>query len=71
MLFSLQQQAVVAQVQGTSMYVDVKTGRPRDIRTYGGGFSALLEGFTKKSQRAVALKEKWEREHPKRVRAKV
>jgi hypothetical protein len=71
-LFSLQQQAIVAQIKGTTTYVDVKTGRPKDIRTLGGGFPALSEGFTKKSKRANALREKWELEHPpKAPRAKV
>lgn len=65
-LFSLQQQAVVAQVKGFTTYVNAKTGRPVDIRTLGGGFPALYEGFTKKSQRSMALKEKWDKEHPKR-----
>ncbi|CRG88352.1 hypothetical protein PISL3812_05382 [Talaromyces islandicus] len=71
-LFSLEQQAVVAQIKGTTTYVDVKTGRPKDIRTLGGGFPALFEGFTKKSERANALREKWELEQPpKASRAKV
>jgi hypothetical protein len=70
-LFSLQQQAIVAEVKGSTTYVDVKTGRPRDIRTLGGGFPALMEGFTKKSERANALKAQWEKDHPKPVKAKV
>ncbi|KAJ5767440.1 hypothetical protein N7533_000023 [Penicillium manginii] len=63
-LFSLQQQAIVAQIKGTTTYVDVKTGRPKDIRTLGGGFPALFEEFTKKSERVNALRERWELEHP-------
>lgn len=40
-LFSLKQQAVVAQVKGSVTYMDVKTGRPADIRCLGGGWSVL------------------------------
>lgn len=65
MLFSLKQQAIVAQVRGSTTYIDAKTGRPVDIRTLGGCFPALYEGFTKKSERANQLKEKWDKEHPK------
>ncbi|KID75878.1 uncharacterized protein G6M90_00g049490 [Metarhizium brunneum] len=64
-LFSLKQQAIVAQVRGSTTYIDAKTGRPVDIRTLGGCFPALYEGFTKKSERANQLKEKWDKDHPK------
>lgn len=70
-LFSLQQQAIVAQVKGTTTYVSVKTGKPIDIRTLGGGFPVLLEGFTKKSEKALALMEQWNKDHPPKVKAKV
>jgi hypothetical protein len=45
--------------------MDVKTGRPIDIRTVGGGWPKLFEGFTAKSENARKLKEKWENAHPK------
>lgn len=70
-LFSLKQQAIVAQVTGTSMHVDVRTGRPRDIRTLGGGFPALLQGLVKKSEKARVLMEKWEWDHPKPPKSKM
>ncbi|RYP92150.1 hypothetical protein DL770_001731 [Monosporascus sp. CRB-9-2] len=63
-LFSLKQQVIVAEVKGSITYMDAKTARPVDIRTLGGGYPALYEGFTKKSEHAKAMKEKWEREHP-------
>ena len=62
-LFSLKQQAIVAQVKGSVTYMDVKTARPVDIRTLGGGWVKLYEGFTKKSENARKLKEKWDCEH--------
>ncbi|KAK3192748.1 hypothetical protein K4F52_001102 [Lecanicillium sp. MT-2017a] len=70
-LFSLKQQAIVAQVTGTSMHVDVRTGRRRDIRTLGGGFPALLQGLVKKSEKARDLMEKWERDHLKPPKSKM
>ncbi|KAI1384496.1 uncharacterized protein F4822DRAFT_415370 [Hypoxylon trugodes] len=64
-LFSLKQQAIVAETKGSGTYMDVKTARPVDIRTLGGGWLAVYEGLAKKSERANALKEKWDSEHPK------
>ncbi|KAI0157895.1 hypothetical protein GGR52DRAFT_180367 [Hypoxylon sp. FL1284] len=66
-LFSLKQQVIVAEVKGSATYVDVKTARPVDIRTLGGGWSHVYEAITQKSERSTALKEKWEKEHPKRT----
>ncbi|KAL9621535.1 MAG: hypothetical protein Q9160_004065 [Pyrenula sp. 1 TL-2023] len=62
-LFSLKQQALVAEVQGSAVYRDVKTGRSVDIRTLGGSWPKLYEGFTKKGERARELKPNWDREH--------
>ncbi|KAI5917753.1 hypothetical protein F4810DRAFT_636687 [Camillea tinctor] len=64
-LFSLRQQTIVAEVRGSTTYVDVKSGRPIDIRTLGGNWPALYEGFTNKSTDAMAKKAKWDEEHPK------
>lgn len=64
-LFSLKQQAVVAEVKGSVTYMNAATGRPIDIRTLGGGWSRLYEGFTSKSQQAAVLKAKWDGEHAK------
>ncbi|KAJ4345352.1 uncharacterized protein N0V89_011482 [Didymosphaeria variabile] len=62
-LFSLKQQAIVAEVKGSATYMDVKTGRPVDIRTLGGGWAKLFEGFTEKAEHAQMLKKKWDSEH--------
>ncbi|KAF2726463.1 hypothetical protein EJ04DRAFT_571246 [Polyplosphaeria fusca] len=64
-LFSLKQQAIVAEVKGSTTYMDVKTAHPVDICTLEGGWPRLFEGFTKKSEDAMKRKEKWESEHPK------
>lgn len=64
-LFSLNQQAIVAEVKGSVTFMDVKTARPVDIRTVGSGWLKLFEGFTAKANHAKMLKEKWESDHPK------
>ncbi|KAF2864791.1 hypothetical protein BDV95DRAFT_508618 [Massariosphaeria phaeospora] len=64
-LFSLQQQAIVAEVKGSVTYIDVKSARPVDIRTLGGGWLKLFEGFTRKAEKARGLKENWDAEHPR------
>ena len=48
--FSLKQQAIVAEVKGYVTFMDVKTGRPVDIRTLGGGWSKMFDAFTQKSK---------------------
>ncbi|KAI1654044.1 hypothetical protein F4813DRAFT_393195 [Daldinia decipiens] len=64
-LFSLKQQAIVAEVKGSVTYMDVKTSRPVDIRTLSGGWPAVYDGFAKDSERSRVLKEEWEIEHIK------
>ncbi|PVH96305.1 hypothetical protein DM02DRAFT_720419 [Periconia macrospinosa] len=69
-LFSLKQQAIVAEVKGSATYMDAKTARPVDIRTLGGGWLKLFDAFSQKSEKTKALREKWERENPRRTSAK-
>ncbi|RYP52379.1 hypothetical protein DL768_002410 [Monosporascus sp. mg162] len=64
-LFSLKHQTIVAEAKGCVTFIDVKTNRPVDIRTLGGGWQALFDGFTKEAENAKELKEKWESEHPR------
>ncbi|KAI1357428.1 hypothetical protein F5Y08DRAFT_163803 [Xylaria arbuscula] len=64
-LFSLKQQAIVAECKGSVTYMDAKTGRPIDIRTVSDGWSALYNGLLKRCEAAKALREKWEVEHQK------
>ena len=45
--------------------MNVKTGRPIDIRTVGSGWHNVYDGFTKKSELATALKDKWDSETSK------
>ncbi|OTA64074.1 hypothetical protein K449DRAFT_381017 [Hypoxylon sp. EC38] len=70
-LFSLKQQAIVAEAKGCVTFIDVKTNRPVDIRTLGGGWTALFEAFTKEAQEAKELKEKWDAERAKEKAAKI
>jgi len=67
-LFSLKQQAIVAEVKGSTTYVDVKSGRPVDIRTLGGGWANVFDAFTKKAETSKKIKAKWDCEHPPKSR---
>ncbi|KAK5636084.1 hypothetical protein RRF57_011796 [Xylaria bambusicola] len=64
-LYSLKQQAIVAEVKGSTSYVSVKTSRPVDIRTLGSGWPMLHEADVKKSEHAKEFKERWDCEHPR------
>ena len=63
-LYSLKQQVIVAEVKGSAVYMSMKTGRPVDIRTLGGGWPKVYEGFVAKSENSRRLKEEWESMHP-------
>ncbi|KAF2648932.1 putative thioesterase [Lophiostoma macrostomum CBS 122681] len=65
-LYSLKQQAIVAQVIGNVTFMDVKTSRPVDIRTLGGGWTKLYEGFARRAETARGLRVKWEESELKR-----
>lgn len=69
-LFPSSSKPYVAEVKGYVTFMDVKTGRPVDIRTLGGGWSKMFDAFTQKSNKTRALREAWEKEHPKAVRGK-
>lgn len=71
-LFSLKQQAIVAEVRGSVTYMSLKTGRPVDVRTLGGNWPVLYEGFTRWSAESQARKHKWDSEHGKaKIKSKV
>jgi hypothetical protein len=69
-LYSLKQQAIVAEVKGSVTFVDVRTGQPVNIRTLGGGWPKLFEGFAKKAEHAGMLKAQWDSTHSKGKKAK-
>ncbi|KAI1112313.1 hypothetical protein F5Y14DRAFT_453138 [Nemania sp. NC0429] len=64
-IFSLKQQAIVAECKGSVTYVNAETGRLIDIRTAGGGWPDLYDALVKKCAESKALKEKWELNHKK------
>ncbi|KAI1211498.1 uncharacterized protein F4807DRAFT_472954 [Annulohypoxylon truncatum] len=73
-LFSIQQQAIVAEVKGSAAFVDARTGRPIDISSLGGGWLRVYDGFIKKVEHAQTLKSKWDAEKSKaqaKVRSKI
>ncbi|KAI0482963.1 hypothetical protein GGR56DRAFT_217079 [Xylariaceae sp. FL0804] len=67
-LYSLRQQAVVANVRGFTTYLNAQTGRPVDIRQLGGGWPAVYQGVKRKADAARARKEQWDRDNPPKQR---
>jgi hypothetical protein len=45
--------------------MDVKTAKPIDIRTLGGGWLKVFEGFTKKAEHAKRVKNQWDNDRAK------
>ncbi|KAI0805667.1 hypothetical protein GGR55DRAFT_690385 [Xylaria sp. FL0064] len=68
-LFSLKQQAIVAEVTAWVTFIDAATGRPIDLRSLGGGWPKVYEGYVKKVEQAQALKEKWEKTKSSAIKA--
>lgn len=56
-LFSLKQQAIVAELKGCVVFMDVKTARPVDIRKLGGGWPELYDGFMKTCEESRKMRE--------------
>ncbi|KAI0195884.1 hypothetical protein F4808DRAFT_452819 [Astrocystis sublimbata] len=59
-LFSLKQQAIVAETRGNVTFIDAGTGRPVDIRGVSDGWSRVYEGYVKTVEAAQAFRQKWD-----------
>ncbi|OAA76464.1 hypothetical protein LEL_06148 [Akanthomyces lecanii RCEF 1005] len=70
-IFSLQQQAIVAETKGHVTYIDAKTGRPTDITKYSDGWRSFYKGMTEKVNITSALVERWEADHPAKRSSKM
>ncbi|RYP72120.1 hypothetical protein DL769_004521 [Monosporascus sp. CRB-8-3] len=64
-LFSIQQQAIVAEVKGSVTFMNAKTGRPIDISSLDGGWPKVYDGYIKKVENAQTVKHKWDMEKSK------
>ncbi|KAI1081987.1 hypothetical protein F5B20DRAFT_588098 [Whalleya microplaca] len=70
-LFSLQQQAIVAEVKGSVTFIDAGTGRPTDIRNRGDGWPKVCEAYVEKVASAQAKKQNWDMKKPKSKHSKI
>ncbi|KAI0188238.1 hypothetical protein F4808DRAFT_446371 [Astrocystis sublimbata] len=70
-LFSLKQQTIVAEVKGFVTFMNATTGRAVDIRSAGGGWIKVYDGYLKKVESAQAIKEKWEKAKSEHVKSKI
>ena len=64
MIWSLKQQAPVAEIQARIVFVQLPEGKPADLVKIGGVYADLYNGLVKRHQRSNMLAEKWKREHP-------
>ena len=56
-LFSLQQQAIVAESRSEVVWVDIKSGRLIDIRTVSDNWERLYQTFAELTERSQKAKE--------------
>jgi len=70
-VWSVNQQAIVAEVKGWVVFFDYERGVVADLEKLGGVYAELYAFLTGRVEREKGLREKWEKENPKKVRAKI
>ena len=72
-VWSLRQQAIVAESTGWIVFYDFRTGRPADIVKEGGVWKDLYNGLRKKAELANEKLEEWEKANKgsKKLKAKI
>ncbi|KAF2811146.1 uncharacterized protein BDZ99DRAFT_415588 [Mytilinidion resinicola] len=63
-IWSLRQQAVVAECAGWVVFIDFATGRPADLLKAGEPYVSLHAQIKDKVEKANALHAEWEKKHP-------
>lgn len=67
-VWSLKQQAIVAENRGYVVFFDYSKGKPANLLQAGGVYADLHAALTKRVAAATDLATKWEKEHPKKQR---
>ena len=70
-VWSLRQQAIVAESTGWIVFYDFETGRPGDLVRKGGVYKELYEGLKEKADEANRKMEEWEKAKKGQVKAKL
>ncbi|MCJ1356674.1 MAG: hypothetical protein MMC33_006669 [Icmadophila ericetorum] len=70
-IWSLRQQALVAEIRGWMVFVDVKVNKPANLVKAGGVYLDLHSALTRRVIESRKLASKWESEQAKRPRSKL
>ena len=70
-MWSLLQQAVVAEMKGYVVFFDYRCNKSADLTAAGGRYTELHSALKKRAERGNQLAAEWLREHPKKVKAKM
>jgi hypothetical protein len=69
-MWSLKQQAIVAQTRGYVVFFDYTKGRPANLIETGGVYMDLYTALAKKAKTSNELAAKWEKENPSKPKEK-
>jgi len=67
----LKQQTIVADLKGYVVFFDYTKGKPANLLETGGVYADLHAGLTSRMVKGNELAAKWEKDHPKKSRAKM
>lgn len=65
----MKQQVIVADCKACVVFFDYARGVPANLLETGGAYTDLYEALKKRSEKEAELAAKWEKEHPKKVKA--
>ncbi|KAF7908495.1 uncharacterized protein EAF01_004250 [Botrytis porri] len=68
-IWSLRQQAIVADCRGYVVFFDYDRGVPANLVEAGGVYKDLYDALVERKEKEIAIAAKWEEEHPKKVKA--
>ncbi|KAK1753904.1 hypothetical protein QBC47DRAFT_385175 [Echria macrotheca] len=69
-MWSLRQQAIVAQTQGYVVFFDFAKQRPANLIEAGGVYADLHAALSERAQKSTELAAEWERRNPSKSRGK-
>ena len=70
-VWSLRQQAIVADAQGYVVFFDYDTGKPADLVKAGGTHLDLYNALSQRKEKEDKIAAQWEKDHPKKPRANI
>jgi hypothetical protein len=70
-IWSLKQQAIVAETTGWVVFFDHDKGKVANLLNVGGVWADLYHALLDRKNREVEIAAKWEKDHPKKQKAKM